>query len=155
MNRAYLLPGVITGALFAAACGSSSTPAPASSSTPAAPAAASATPAPASSPAAASGAVVALATSKFGQMLVDGRGMSLYLFEADTSTKSTCFNQCAANWPPLLTTGAPTAMGGANQALLGTTPRGDGTTQVTYNGHPLYFFVSDTKPGDVTGEGVN
>ena len=134
------------GALLISACGSSTTPggaAGASTTTPTASASQSQT-----------SATVGVASNKLGQILVDGRGFSLYLFEADTTTKSTCSGDCAANWPPLLTNGAPMASGAAAQAMLGTTARSDGTTQVTYNGHPLYFFVSDTKAGDTHGQGL-
>ena len=134
------------GALLISACGSSTTPggaAGASTTTPTASASQSQT-----------SATVGVASNKLGQILVDGRGFSLYLFEADTTTKSTCSGDCAANWPPLLTTGAPMAAGAATQAMLATTARSDGTTQVTYNGHPLYFFVSDTKAGDTHGQGL-
>jgi predicted lipoprotein with Yx(FWY)xxD motif len=62
---------------------------------------------------------------------------------------------CAAAWPPLLTTGKPKASGSVRKALLGTSKRGDGTTQVTYNGHPLYLFIQDKKAGDTNGQGVN
>jgi predicted lipoprotein with Yx(FWY)xxD motif len=100
-------------------------------------------------------ATVSVRGSSLGQILVDGNGKTLYLFEADTSTQSTCSGACAQAWPPLTTAGAPKAAGGASTSLLGTTARSDGSTQVTYAGHPLYSFVSDTKPGDTTGEGVN
>ena len=105
-------------------------------------------------PTSASGpATISVRGSSLGQILVDDNGKTLYLFEADTSTKSTCSGDCAQAWPPVTTSGAPKAAGGASSSLLGTTVRGDGTTQVTYNGHPLYRFISDTKPGDTTGEG--
>jgi predicted lipoprotein with Yx(FWY)xxD motif len=98
-------------------------------------------------------ATISVRSSSLGQILVGGNGKSLYLFEADTSTQSTCSGACAQAWPPLTTNGAPNAAGGASASLLGTTKRSDGTTQVTYSGHPLYYFVSDTKPGDTNGEG--
>jgi predicted lipoprotein with Yx(FWY)xxD motif len=101
-------------------------------------------------------ATVAVAgNSKLGQLLVDGSGRTLYLFEADKGTSSTCYGQCAAYWPPLLTNGAPMAGTGANTSLLGTTTRTDGTVEVTYGGHPLYYVVTDHNPGDATGQGVN
>ena len=93
--------------------------------------------------------------AKLGQILVDDKGMSLYLFVADKGTSSTCYSQCATLWPPLLTTGAPQAGAGADLSLLGTTTRTDGKVEVTYAGHPLYYFVSDKAPGDTTGQGVN
>ena len=98
-------------------------------------------------------ATISVGSSSLGQILVGANGKTLYLFEADTSTQSTCSGACAQAWPPLTTTGAPKAAGSAPAPLLGTTGRSDGTTQVTYNGHPLYYFVSDTKPGDTNGEG--
>jgi predicted lipoprotein with Yx(FWY)xxD motif len=98
-------------------------------------------------------ATVSVRGSSLGQILVDVNGKTLYLFEADTGTQSTCSGACAQAWPPLTTTGAPKVTGAASPSLLGTTMRSDGTTQVTYHGHPLYSFISDTKPGDTTGEG--
>ena len=86
--------------------------------------------------------------------LVDAHGKTVYLFEADTTSQSRCSGQCAANWPPFLTSGAPVAGSGVNQALLGTTTRADGMTQVTYKGHPLYDFVADTRAGDTKGAGL-
>src|SRR3954452_23844030 len=102
------------------------------------------------------GTKVAVASNgKLGQILVDDKGMTLYLFVKDTGTSSTCYDQCATFWPPLLTTGTPQAGSGANQSLLGTTTRTDGKVEVTYAGHPLYYFLKDKAPGDITGQGVN
>src|ERR1700686_5134753 len=98
-------------------------------------------------------ATVSFSTTSLGEILVDANGKTLYPFEADTSTQSTCSGACAQAWPPLTTTGSPKAASGATASLLGTTTRSDGTTQVTYNGPPLYAFVADTKPGDTNGEG--
>jgi len=92
--------------------------------------------------------------TSLGSTLVASNGKTLYLFAHDTSTKSTCSGMCATYWPPLLTTGKPTAGPGAHAALLGTTKRADGKLQVTYNGHPLYFFANDKKAGATSGEGV-
>jgi predicted lipoprotein with Yx(FWY)xxD motif len=89
-----------------------------------------------------------------GQILVDSTGRTLYVFKADTGNSSACSGACAVAWPPLRTGGAPAVAGGASAALLGTIPRSDGARQVTYNGHPLYLFVKDLKPGDVNGQGV-
>ncbi|MCC5575434.1 phosphatase PAP2 family protein [Microtetraspora sp. AC03309] len=115
------------------------------------------TPAGSASPASATvaNATVAVRDSRLGKILVDGRGRTLYLFEADKGTSSTCYSRCATAWPPLTTAGKPQAGNGASPALLGTTARTDHTTQVTYNGHPLYYFVTDVKPGDITGQGVD
>jgi predicted lipoprotein with Yx(FWY)xxD motif len=134
VNKTFLLLSV----LLAAACGST-TPS-------------------ASSPAATPLGVATIAVadnSKLGKILVDGSGRTLYLFEKDKGTTSSCYGDCAAYWPPLLTNGAPVAGAGANAALLGTTKRSDGTTEVTYSGHPLYYVVTDHNPGDTTGQGVN
>ena len=91
-----------------------------------------------------------------GTALVDGTGRALYLFEADTGTTSTCTGACAQVWPPLLTSGpAPMTTGAAQASLVGTSPRADGTRQVTYDGHPLYYFAGDTAPGDVMGQGIH
>ena len=100
------------------------------------------------------GATVKVAKSKLGSILVDSRGITLYDFPPDKAGKSTCYGACAALWPPLLTKAKPLAGLGAHAALLGTTKRKDGKLEVTYNGHPLYFFVSDRKPGQTTGQGV-
>jgi predicted lipoprotein with Yx(FWY)xxD motif len=106
------------------------------------------------SPSSQSGAAtISIASSSLGQILVGANGKTLYLFEADTSPQSTCSGACAQAWPPLTTSGSPKAAAGASASLLGTTTRSDGTTQVTYSGHPLYTFVNDTKAGDTTGEG--
>lgn len=111
-------------------------------------------------PASASGsraaAVVDLRASKLGQTLVDGQGRTLYLFEADTAGKSNCTGACTSAWPPYLSNGAPRAGTGVTAALLGTSPRGDSSgTQVTYGGHPLYYYAGDAKPGDTMGQGLN
>jgi predicted lipoprotein with Yx(FWY)xxD motif len=98
-------------------------------------------------------ASVALASSKLGKILVDGEGRTLYLFEADTGTASTCNGACASAWPPLTTAAQPIAGPGVSASKLGTTKRSDGTTGVTYNGHPLYTYVGDSAPGQTTGQG--
>lgn len=108
-----------------------------------------------SAPAAATATVSVAMNAKLGQILVDGNGRTLYLFEADKSSSSTCYSACAAYWPPILTGGAPMPGTGVNASLLGTTKRTDGTTEVTYGGHPLYYVVTDHNPGDATGQGVN
>jgi predicted lipoprotein with Yx(FWY)xxD motif len=101
------------------------------------------------------GARVALAASPLGRILVDGKGITLYDFVKDNGTSSACYGACAALWPPLTTSAKPTAGPGVRASLLGTTRRKDGKLEVTYNGHPLYYFVSDRKPGQITGQGVN
>jgi predicted lipoprotein with Yx(FWY)xxD motif len=85
--------------------------------------------------------------------LVDGKGRTLYLWEADKNGTSTCTGACAAAWPPVTVSGTAQAGSGITQSLLGTVKRDDGTEQVTYNGHPLYYFVGDTGPGMAKGQG--
>jgi predicted lipoprotein with Yx(FWY)xxD motif len=99
-------------------------------------------------------ATVSTARTGLGQILVDGRGRSLYLFEKDTRSRSGCSGTCVVYWPPLLTKGASAAVGGAKRSLLGSIRRGDGTRQVTYAGHPLYLFSGDAKRGQTNGEGL-
>jgi predicted lipoprotein with Yx(FWY)xxD motif len=95
-------------------------------------------------------------TSKLGKIVVNGTSQTLYLFEKDKHGKSSCSGACAQGWPPLLTKGKPKAGHGVKASLLGTTKRPDGTTQVTYGGHPLYRFVGDhNKVGATTGQGLD
>jgi predicted lipoprotein with Yx(FWY)xxD motif len=142
-------------ALAATACSSGSS----SSSAAARPAASSAT-AQASSPAAAPSSSAAALTiglasvsSIPGKFLADSQGRAMYLWEADKSGTSTCTGACAAAWPPVTTTGMPTAGSGVDESLLGTVKRSDGTEQVTYNHHPLYYFAADTGAGMAKGQG--
>jgi predicted lipoprotein with Yx(FWY)xxD motif len=102
-----------------------------------------------------SGATVAVAKSRLGSILVDSKGITLYDFVKDKGGASSCYGACAALWPPLITKGTPHAGRGVRASLLGTTKRKDGKVEVTYNRHPLYYFVSDRKPGQTTGQGVN
>jgi predicted lipoprotein with Yx(FWY)xxD motif len=91
-----------------------------------------------------------------GKIIVDGRSRTLYLFEKDKKGKSSCSGACAEAWPPLLTKGKPKASGSVKASRLATTKRSDGTTQVTYGGHPLYTFAPDkNKPGSTKGQGVD
>ena len=101
------------------------------------------------------GVKVAVAKSALGRILVDGRGRTLYLFEKDKHGKSACTGACAGLWPPLIAAGKPLAAAGAQASLLGTTKRADGRLQVTYNHHPLYTFVNDTRKGQTNGEEVD
>ena len=109
-------------------------------------------------PAAADGhpATVGVATEgNLGRVLVDTRGRTLYLFEKDAGTHSTCTGACAAEWPPLRAAGKPVAGAGLSAAKIGTITRSDGRPEVTYNGHPLYLFTGDRKPGDTNGQGIS
>lgn len=99
--------------------------------------------------------VTTMNVSPLGKILVNDKNLSLYLFQADKSTTSTCTGACAKLWPPLLVNGTPTVAGGVDQKKLGTSKRSDGGTQVTYDGHPLYRFAADTSPGNVRGQGLN
>ena len=99
-------------------------------------------------------ATVGVASTGLGKTLVDAQGRTLYLFKKDSGTTSACTGACASAWPPVQANGKPTAGSGANASLLGTTARSDGARQVTYNGHPLYLFVMDKKPGETNGQGV-
>lgn len=104
---------------------------------------------------AASGAATVMTTeTDLGTILVDGEGMTLYMFTNDTqdSGESVCEGDCLVAWPPL--EGEPTAGEGVDDSLLGTIERSDGSTQASYNGWPLYYWAQDTAPGDVTGQGV-
>jgi predicted lipoprotein with Yx(FWY)xxD motif len=130
---------VLLAMLFLTACGSTT-----SASTSTTPSASSAA------------ATIAVAgNAKLGQILVDGGGRTVYLFEADKGHTSVCYTDCAAAWPPVITHGAPQAGSGATSSLLGTTTRTDGSLQVTYNGHPLYYWIADKNPGDATGQDLN
>ena len=161
-------------ALLVAGCASKKSNTAATNSAPATTAAAAGTPAPSAAatsaaavaPAAASGAAVGASaapaagpaavdvkTGPLGSYLTDATGHTLYLYTPDTSSTSTCYGQCIAFWPPLLTSSAPQAGSGADASLLGTTKRTDGTTQVTYKSHPLYFFKGDKSAGDMSGQG--
>jgi len=103
----------------------------------------------------AKGTVVSTAKTSLGRIIVNSNGRTLYLFGKDRNGKSACSGQCAAFWPPLITSGKPVVTGGASASLVGTTRRADGRLQVTYNHHPLYTFVKDKKAGQTSGEGVN
>jgi predicted lipoprotein with Yx(FWY)xxD motif len=94
---------------------------------------------------------ISLRTTKVGKVLVAANGRTLYLFTADKSKKSACYGQCASYWPPLIAR-KPTVGAGLKASLLGTTKRRDGKLQVTYGGHPLYFFTQDKKAGDLNGQ---
>jgi predicted lipoprotein with Yx(FWY)xxD motif len=108
----------------------------------------------AASGAANGGTLVKVGPSNLGRVLVDAHGKTLYIWAHDKTSKSTCNGDCAEYWPPLLTRGKPVAAAGAKRTLLGTSRRSDGRIQVTYAGHPLYYFVKDKKAGQTTGEGL-
>ncbi|MFJ6434260.1 hypothetical protein [Streptomyces sp. NPDC091416] len=92
---------------------------------------------------------------KLGSILVDDKGNTLHLFLADKKNKSNCADACAEAWPPLLTKGAAKVGKGVDKKLLDVTTRSGGDKQVTYNGHPLYYYVNDKKPGQTNGQGLD
>lgn len=92
---------------------------------------------------------------RLGKVLTAAGGRTVYLFEKDRHGKSACYGQCAAFWPPVITNGRPVGRNGARSSKLGTTRRRDGKRQVTYGGHPLYYFKLDRRAGQATGEGFN
>jgi predicted lipoprotein with Yx(FWY)xxD motif len=148
-------------ALIAAGCGSSGSNSAATTATPASGTAAQSTPATTSagsaSPAAATSGATTITTkhAKLGTILAAGpKLMTVYLFEGDKASTSACMGACAQVWPPVTTAGEPTVGGSAMAADLGTITRPDGTKQVTYKGHPLYFFARDGDKGDAYGQGV-
>jgi len=94
------------------------------------------------------GTVITSGDSAFGTMLFDEGNQAIYIWEVERSATPQCYGDCARAWPPVLTDGEPVAAGQVQAGLLGTSPRDDGTTQVTYNGHPLYYYV-DEGPGEV------
>ena len=100
-------------------------------------------------------ATVSATSTSLGTILVDGSGRTLYLFEKDQSDQSACAGACAAAWPVDQTSGTPKAGSGVKASMLGTIKRGDNTTQVTYNQHPLYYFQGDSGAGQQDGQGVD
>jgi predicted lipoprotein with Yx(FWY)xxD motif len=146
-------------ALTASACSTSSTSSSDKATAPPASASASAqasSPAAAASAPASGAAAVTVGLKSISGIedmaLVDGKGRALYLWEADTNGTSACTGACAAAWPPVTVSGTAQAGSGVTQSLLGTVKRADGTEQVTYNGHPLYYFVGDTGAGMAKGQ---
>jgi predicted lipoprotein with Yx(FWY)xxD motif len=145
-NRAFSAVAVLGITLGVAACGSSSNT---SSSSPAA----SATPAASSSSPSAGGITIGTASGPDGTYLVGASGRALYLWVADSGGKSSCSGECAKVWPPVIASGTPKVSGGVSASQLGTIKRSDGSSQVTYNGHPLYYFISDSGAGTIKGQG--
>ncbi|MHB8233628.1 MAG: COG4315 family predicted lipoprotein [Solirubrobacteraceae bacterium] len=151
---ALCVPGIAALALLAG-CGSSSSSSSGSSSAAATPAS-TPTQSTATSTTASAGSGLAVATkhSKLGTILAAGpKHLTVYMFEADKGSTSSCSGACAKVWPAVTTEGKPSAAGTAVTADLGTTKRSDGTEQVTYKGHPLYFYDDDKDSGDAYGQG--
>jgi predicted lipoprotein with Yx(FWY)xxD motif len=150
-NRWWAVPVLAGGAALLAACGSSGSPS-ASGTTPATGGGATA-PAAAHSTVPAGSAVIATRSTSKGTVLVNAKGRTLYWFAIDTPTSSKCTGTCATYWPPVI--GKPTAAAGTSLPKhLGTITRSNGQVQATYDGHPLYTYVSDTAPGMVGGNGL-
>jgi predicted lipoprotein with Yx(FWY)xxD motif len=99
--------------------------------------------------------VVATRNTSLGQILVDTQGRALYLFAKDTGPASTCTGSCASYWPPVPVSGVPHAAGGASAASVGVIAASDGNRQLSYAGHPLYYFVGDSTAGQTRGQGLN
>jgi predicted lipoprotein with Yx(FWY)xxD motif len=151
MINPRLVPIAVIAAAAIAGCGSSSSSAkddPASVST-------RATSTPAASAASARGPKVKVVSSDYGRILADGRGRALYLFTADTSKGSNCSRDCATAWPPYIVKSKPTGVSGAKPGKVGTTRRSDAKLQVTYAGHPVYYYEGDREPGQVLCQAVN
>ena len=144
--------GAVGVAMLVAACSSGSS---SSAAAPAAPASSAAAPASSAGGASASGGatVITTASSSAGTFLTDGSGRAVYLWVKDTGDTSACTGACAGAWPPVTATGTVTASGSAKASDLGTITRSDGTKQVTYDGHPLYYFSGDSGPGTASGQG--
>jgi len=156
MKKSALLAfAPVATAVVIAGCGGSGGGGSYSSGTPAKTGAAALKPAPVATKPGPGAPTVELAPSKFGHILVDGQGRALYLFVADKTTASTCYGACASVWPPLTVSGVVKAGPRTAASLLGTTKRTDGTTEVTYKRHPLYYYAGDTKPGDTNGQIVS
>ncbi len=100
-------------------------------------------------------ATIGVASSGLGNIVVNSKGRSLYVFGKDSGSKSACLGACAVNWPPLGANGKPTVGSGLKPSLVGLSGRSDGASQVTYDGHPVYLFVGDKRAGQTNGQGVN
>ena len=100
------------------------------------------------------GRVITVRNSQYGPILADRRDHTIYLFTGDRSPASSCYGRCAAVWPPVLTRGVPSRSGRLHGALV-TTRRRDGAAQVTYDGHPLYYYTGDVSPGQILCQNVN
>jgi len=146
--RAGSIAGAVAAALLVAACGSASSSSSTASS-------AASNPSTSGSASSASAAGVAIGTTKGpdGTYLTGASGRALYLWVADGNGKSSCAGACAKAWPPVVTKTTPVVSGGVNTGDIGTITRSDGSEQVTYKGHPLYYFIADTSGGTTKGQG--
>jgi predicted lipoprotein with Yx(FWY)xxD motif len=152
-GRAKLAAGVggaLGAAVLVAACSSGGSSTGAAAPATGSPAGASS---PSSGASASGGTVITTAKSSAGTVLTSGSGRAVYLWAKDTGDMSNCTGACAGAWPPVTTTGAATATGSAKASDIGTVTRSDGTKQVTYDGHPLYYFAGDSGSGTASGQG--
>ena len=159
-SKVLVVGGLTAAAVVLAACGSSSGSPYAAATSPTPTSAPTVAPVYATPSAVASqpatGITIKVGNSKLGDILVGPSGRTIYLFLADSGTSSSCNSaSCVQNWPPVLTKGAPQAGPGVSASLLGTTTRQDGSTEVTYAGHPLYYFIADNQGGQVSGQGID
>lgn len=141
-------------AFGASACGDDGSSSAASTPTTTATTAAAASDQPPARASRRRGTAIKVMDSRFGRMLFNSRGRAIYLFTRERGTRSRCYGDCAVAWPPVYTRGRPRSGKGVRAALLGTTVRRGGRRQVTYNGHPLYYYVTDTKPGQITCQDI-
>jgi len=149
MRKIWGAAGLAALALAVSACGSSSSSSAASGSTPAA---AGSSPAASASASSSGGTTLTAKTIGGQQVLTNSAGFTLYWFAPDTSTTSKCTGSCATYWPPVK---GPATAGSGVTGTLATITRSDGTTQATYDGHPLYTYAADTAPGQNKGNGLN
>ncbi len=149
MRKIWAATGLAALALAVSACGSSTSSSATSGGTPAARASSPASSAPASS---SGGTTLAARTIGSQQVLTNSQGLTVYWFALDTSTTSNCTGSCATYWPPVK---GPATAGSGVTGTLGTITRSDGTTQATYDGHPLYTYVADTAPGQAKSTGLS
>jgi predicted lipoprotein with Yx(FWY)xxD motif len=154
---AFVLGALAILAIVVAGCGSSNDSSSSSSGGGGAYGGGGSSSKPASTPAGGSGVVAVAANPKLGKILVDSKGNTLYYFEKDKQNggSSTCSGACASVWPPYTAGGKPQAQSGASASKLGTIKRSDGSSEVTYNGWPLYTYVGDKKPGDTNGNDLS
>ena len=151
-SRGGMLVAAAISAVVLAACGSANSSSSSSAATTAAAATTSASSTTSAAPAAAA-ITISTAKGKDGTYLTGSDGRALYLWVADSGGKSVCSGACAHAWPPV--EGTPSAGPGVTASDLGTTTRADGSKQVTYNGHPLYYFIADKSAGQTVGQGNN
>ena len=150
--RLGMAGAVVGAALFLAACGSSSS---SGSSSPAASSSPYSSPTTGSSQPSAASVTITTAKGAMGTYLAGASGRALYLWVADSHGKSACSGACAKVWPPLIAKSMPSVSGGVHASHVGLISRSDGTKQVTYDGHPLYYFVADSSAGSTKGQGNN